>query len=344
MSSKKRTKTLWVHEPYLAQILAGHKTIEVRVGYDNIRRLRPGDRLWLNDRHLATIRRIGRYANFDELLAREDPAAIAPGVSGDLLPVLRDLYPPDKEVLGAVAIEITPRRYDAILFDMGYTLVFFEPPQEIVVQEALGAIGVERSADQINTAARVAFGEYYRGADTATFSATPDYDRQVQVRLARALLDALGVEADEAVQKTYSAALEAGFGRPGAIRPYPETVDILDTLAEQDYRLGIISNWSWNLRDRVAQAGLNGYFETVWASAYAGCNKPHPGIFYQTLLQMDLLPGRALYVGDSYEHDVAGARNAGLDVVLLDRDGTARDPGCPTIRDLRGVLDLLAID
>ena len=32
-----RIKTLWVREGYLAQILDGRKTVEVRVGYDNIR-------------------------------------------------------------------------------------------------------------------------------------------------------------------------------------------------------------------------------------------------------------------------------------------------------------------
>jgi hypothetical protein len=40
-----------------------------------------GDRLLLNDRHPFVIRRIGRYASFEELLTREDAASIAPDVS-----------------------------------------------------------------------------------------------------------------------------------------------------------------------------------------------------------------------------------------------------------------------
>jgi FMN phosphatase YigB (HAD superfamily) len=105
--------------------------------------------------------------------------------------------------------------------------------------------------------------------------------------------------------------------------------------------LGIVSNWSWNLRERAIQVGLDHFFEIIWASAYAGCNKPHPGIFAQALEQMDLPAERALYVGDSYEHDVVGARNAGLDPVLVDRNGTAVEPDCAVIRNLWGVLDLL---
>ena len=97
------------------------------------------------------------------------------------------------------------------------------------------------------------------------------------------------------------------------------------------------------MRDRVAQVDLDRYFEVVWASAYAGCNKPHPGIFDQALAHMDPPPSpdRTLYVGDSYRHDVVGARNAGISPILLDRDGAAPDPDCPVISDLWQLLPLL---
>ncbi len=102
-----QTKTLWIRNEYLAQILEGLKTVEVRVAYKNIARLQPGDRLLLNDRHPFIVRRIGRYLDFDELLAHEAPATIAPGLTPEaLLTALRALYPPEKEALGAVALEI----------------------------------------------------------------------------------------------------------------------------------------------------------------------------------------------------------------------------------------------
>ncbi len=347
-----RTKTLWVREPYIFQILAGRKTVEVRVGYENIRRLQPGDMLKLNDEHAVTIRRIGRYADFEELLAREDPAAIAPDLAGDstaLLDALRRIYPPEKEALGAVALEMdttaeadpAKRRYDAVLFDMGYTLIYFEPIQEIIVQEALRTIGAERSVQEIDAAVKVVWGTTFSEAATVSFPATVEYDRQVQEELSQALLAELGVTVDEAEMETYNQALESGFTRPGVIRPYPEVVEVLTDLQEQGYRRGIVSNWSWNLRDRVELVELDHFFELVWASAYAGCNKPHPQIFEQALAQMELSPEQALYIGDSYAHDVVGARNAGVDVLLVDRPGTAGDVDCPVIRDLWGVWGAL---
>ena len=338
-----RIKTLHVREPYRTQILTGRKSIEVRVGYANILRLEPGDRLRLGDQ-LVTILRIGRYADFEELLAHEDPAAIAPDLpAGDLLAALRQIYPADKEMLGAIALELSPvGRYDAILFDMGYTLIYFDPPQEIIVQKALQAFGIDRSVEEINAAVEVVWGAYYRDAETATFPATERHDRESQLALSRGLLAQLGLDVDESALQAYTESIESSFSRPGVIRPYREVPEVLASLQEQGYRLGIVSNWSWNLRDRVAQAGLESWFEIAWASAYAGCNKPHPGIFQQALAQMEVAADSALYVGDSYQHDVVGARNAGMDVILLDRDGQVQSPDCPIIRDLCGLFDLLA--
>ena len=104
-----RIKTLWIRDKYLGWILEGRKTIEVRVGYSNIARLESGDLLMLNERYPYTIRRVGRYASFEALLENEDPAAIAPDLPPEaLLPALRALYPPEKEALGVIAIELTP--------------------------------------------------------------------------------------------------------------------------------------------------------------------------------------------------------------------------------------------
>ena len=351
-----RVKTLWVREPYLELILAGRKTIEVRVAYDNIKRLQPGDRLMLNEKHGITIERIDRYASFEEMLAHEDPGSIAPPPFGkgeladgprldELLLDLRRIYPPEKEALGVVALELSlPRRYDVVFFDLGYTLIYFEPIQEVIVQEALGMIGVARSVDEIDAAVRDVWGKYFREAETVGFPATKEHDTEVQDTLHRQLLDKLGIEVDDGILSAYSESVEAWFQKPGVIRPYPDVVDVLDALRERGYRLGIISNWSWNLAERVAQVGLEDYFEVIWASAYAGYNKPHPSIFHQAL---DKLPpptveaSRVLYVGDSYRHDVGGARNAGIDVALIDRDGTSGAEDCTVIGSLGELLNIL---
>jgi ASC-1-like (ASCH) protein len=106
-----RTKTLWIRQEYLDQILSGRKTVEVRVAYKNIARLRVGDRLMLNNRFPFLIRRTATYAAFAELLANEDATSIAPDLTPQmLLDALRHLYPSEKEALRVVALEIEPER------------------------------------------------------------------------------------------------------------------------------------------------------------------------------------------------------------------------------------------
>jgi FMN phosphatase YigB (HAD superfamily) len=45
-----------------------------------------------------------------------------------------------------------------------------------------------------------------------------------------------------------------------------------------------------------------------------------------------------MHVGDSMEHDVAGARAAGLDAVLVARDGAEAPDGVRVVSSLDGLL------
>lgn len=105
-----RTKVLWVRDEYLEQILSGRKTMEVRVAYPNIARLEAGDTLLLNERYSYAIAAVRCYPTFEALAAAENPASIAPDLShpDDLVRACRALYPPEKEALGVVALEIVP--------------------------------------------------------------------------------------------------------------------------------------------------------------------------------------------------------------------------------------------
>ena len=103
-----RVKTLWIKDEHLQQILSGRKTVEVRVAYSNIARLEPGDTLMLNDQYPYTIIDVRRYPDFDALVAAEDPVTIAPDLRERkaLLAACRTIYPPEKEALGVIALEI----------------------------------------------------------------------------------------------------------------------------------------------------------------------------------------------------------------------------------------------
>jgi ASC-1-like (ASCH) protein len=63
-----------------------------------------------NDEDTYPVVSVNRYPTFDALLEAEDPVLIAPELSGppELVRVLRDIYPPEKEALGVLAIHLGP--------------------------------------------------------------------------------------------------------------------------------------------------------------------------------------------------------------------------------------------
>ncbi|MEU5158860.1 ASCH domain-containing protein [Streptomyces sp. NPDC020875] len=104
--------SLSIRKPYFDLIASGAKTIEVRVGYPKIRKMAAGDTLTIAcaDEKLTTrITAIRKYGSFAAMLDAEDPAAIGgPDMAHDqLVAAIRDIYPPEKEALGAFALHLT---------------------------------------------------------------------------------------------------------------------------------------------------------------------------------------------------------------------------------------------
>ncbi|MEU0480856.1 ASCH domain-containing protein [Streptosporangium sp. NPDC006013] len=72
---------LRLRKPYFDLIASGVKTVEVRVGYADMRKIRPGQSLMFvcGDEKLPTeVKQVTEYASFEEMLDHEDPHAVGP--------------------------------------------------------------------------------------------------------------------------------------------------------------------------------------------------------------------------------------------------------------------------
>lgn len=96
------------------------------------------------------------------------------------------------------------------------------------------------------------------------------------------------------------------------------THEALEALAGAGYRLAVVSNADGRVEDLLERAGLRSHLEFVVDSHAVGVEKPDPEIFRHALRRLGLEAGDCLYVGDLYPVDVVGAREAGLEAVLLD--------------------------
>jgi hypothetical protein len=69
---------------------------------------------------------------------------------------------------------------------------------------------------------------------------------------------------------------------------YPEARPVLDRLGSQGVLLAVCSNWGWDLDRALDESGLSTVLDVAVTSAQAGCRKPHPRIYRQTLEQLAL--------------------------------------------------------
>ena len=103
---------------------------------------------------------------------------------------------------------------------------------------------------------------------------------------------------------------------------YPETLSVLKQLKEHGFELGIVSNFDSRLFGVLRGLGIAELFDTVTISSLAQAAKPAPRIFQVALEKHAIDPEDAVHIGDSVRDDVLGARRAGLQGILVDREGT----------------------
>ena len=193
--------------------------------------------------------------------------------------------------------------------------------------------GVEVSPEAADAALRAEIAFYVdhhlEGRDAASLERLRD-------RCARVLAEALAIE--HVALSTVRAAMLASL----RFHAYPDARPALRELRRRGLRLVAASNWDCSLPDALAGVGLDGLLDAVVASAPAGAAKPEPGLFHTALEAAGVEPVAAVHVGDSLEHDVAGARAAGVRAVLLSRHGGPAPRGVPVIRSLEELPAVIA--
>ncbi|MCK5827877.1 HAD family hydrolase, partial [Candidatus Bipolaricaulota bacterium] len=140
--------------------------------------------------------------------------------------------------------------------------------------------------------------------------------------------------------------LELSFYRREA---RPEAIQVLTTLAERGYKLGIISNVMSKecVTTNLTDYGMIDFFEVIVSSAVYGRRKPDPRIFTHAAQQIGSLPETCMHVGDKISRDILGAQRAGLGMAVLIAHPTVDEPEpvepapSAVVETLSGILDLL---
>lgn len=208
--------------------------------------------------------------------------------------------------------------FSTILFDLDDTLFDFSACWEKGMQQTIATHALTSGLDGAELLAALRrHGDDLWGDVIAK---KYDFTQYRQLRLQRAMADfnrTIAAEEADDFQRVYQAACL------DAVQPDPAVQAVIAKLAEE-YQLGIVTNGPVDMAFiKLERLGLSAYFpqERVVISELLGYHKPDPRIYAAAQERFGVPNSEVLFVGDTWEADVAGPIDAGFSAVWLNPCG-----------------------
>jgi HAD superfamily hydrolase (TIGR01509 family) len=112
--------------------------------------------------------------------------------------------------------------------------------------------------------------------------------------------------------------------------------------------IGVVTNGPAEVqRPKIELLGIDQLADFVVISGEFGTAKPDPAIFREALRLASAAPAEAVFVGDSPEFDMAGAKSAGIRTIWVNRGGRDWPSAAPApdrqVAGLGDLVELLAV-
>lgn len=244
-----------------------------------------------------------------------------------------------------------PARPQAILFDLGHTLLDFAEDEAVLAESyerIRGHLIDELAAEvEVPDVAALVAGLSARMRDAIVASYEQEVLQELDMEaLYVDLCHDLGLTVEPAVAREIVTLEHAALS--AAMRIGPDTLDVLDRLVGAGMRVGIVSNFTDPgdlLREDLDALGIGSRVERAIFSADTGVRKPDPAIYRAVLEPMSLDPGRCVFVGDRVREDIVGPQSLGLAAILThefrdEAPGGSEDAVIARLADLPAALGL----
>ncbi len=130
---------------------------------------------------------------------------------------------------------------------------------------------------------------------------------------------------------------------PSRTQLVPQAKELLDYLYPK-YPLTVVSNGFVEVQyKKLHSSKLEQYFAHVVLSESAGALKPDKRIFEYALELNNAKASETIMIGDSYEADIAGAQNAGIDQIYFKSNMTEREKILPATFKTAKLEDVFSI-
>lgn len=122
-------------------------------------------------------------------------------------------------------------------------------------------------------------------------------------------------------------------------------LELLDYLRSKRYELYLISNGFVEIQQlKLQRSGLEGYFKKCYFSEHVGAHKPAKQFFDYAIKSSNAVKKQSLVIGDNFDADIVGAKNAGIDQVYYNPHPSAAPlPFAPTyqIANLQELIPII---
>jgi putative hydrolase of the HAD superfamily len=126
---------------------------------------------------------------------------------------------------------------------------------------------------------------------------------------------------------------------------FPYAKDILLYLKNKEYELHLITNgFEKTQHSKLKHSGLDLFFKEVITSEGSNSLKPNKEIFEFALAKSGATKAESIMLGDSYEVDIIGAMNAGIDQVFINHPGIEIAPSANGIKPTYTVNSLKELE
>lgn len=203
-------------------------------------------------------------------------------------------------------------KYTTLYFDLDNTLLDFSAAERCAIGKLLALFGIEPKDEYINIYSKTNqkyWGMFERGEIKREDIFEGRFIEFTNIIGAR--VDTAKMSADY-----FSLLAEGHACMPGA-------TDILDYVKQKGYTVCATTNGvSKTQRKRIAESGLERYFNYVFISEDTGYKKPEKAYFdYVIENTPEKDRKKILIIGDSQSSDILGGINAGIDTCWLNAKG-----------------------